>query len=104
MMEGKEQFAEYGGEKSLQEILEELSLYCSINFADVHENNIKLILPDKILKQYTKTMFAKERIVIKGNIVQEPVVLEHPVLWIAGGTVALFSLDEHTVTKKRKKK
>jgi hypothetical protein len=95
---------EYGYQKSLQEILEELSIYCSVNFVYHEDNKIKLILPDKIMKQYSKIAFAKERIILNGNIVHEPKPIMKPVLYTAGGTIALFTDEDYTVTKKRRKK
>lgn len=97
------QWSEYGHQKSLQEILEELSVYCAMNGLPA-KNKIKLILPEEILMHYRKIWFAKERIVLDGNIVAEPIPLNKPVLYTDTGTIALFSSEEHTVSKKRKKK
>ena len=45
-------FSDYGHQKGLQEILEELSFYCSVNFVDAKDNEIKLVLPKKVFDKY----------------------------------------------------
>ena len=56
--------SEYGEQKSLQEILEELVVYCASVSTGI--NRIQVILPQNILDSYSLSMAAKERIVLFG--------------------------------------
>jgi len=81
-------FAEYGAEENLQEILERLSLYCTLAGCD--NPQISVILPKKAQDYYNREFQAKERVehVGKpGNFRQ---------LWCSG-VVTLFNSDEHEV-------
>lgn len=106
----EEAFSDYGYQKTLQEILEELSTYCVMNhLIGERENKIKIILPDKVIRGYNKIWYAKERIIIDGQIVNrnDPVYMDHiknSILHVNGGTIALYSDKEYSITKKRKKK
>jgi hypothetical protein len=50
---------EYGYKKTLQEILEELALHCQIITGK--SCNIKLILPDEVVEDYTKQFYPVEK-------------------------------------------
>ena len=59
--------SEYGKEKPLMEILQELVTYCNLTcYSDV-EVNLKLNLPRSTVEHFSKTFLPNERAVLSGE-------------------------------------
>lgn len=83
--------SEYGETKSLQEILEELALYCAVNMAD--PNGIRVIIPKKALEAFSRSFAAKERIVLTGDAPKSNSTIT--AVWNSSGCVRIHTLEEN---------
>lgn len=83
-------FKEYSNDLSLQNILEELSLYCMHNMIDA--NGIRIILPKKVIEKHSLSFKPVEKIVVGSVEEKDPVIkTQH----FAGGIIHLHSLEEN---------
>jgi uncharacterized protein YfaA (DUF2138 family) len=83
---------EYGIEVSLQEILEQLSLYCAL--AGESNPRITVVLPEAALDKFSKSFIPKEvvRIPLGSHDVLDNNQSTHiSRLWVNGGTIELYS-------------
>lgn len=86
-------FEEYGPQKGLQEILEELSVYCML--AGVDNPQITVILPKRVQDAFNAEFMPKERIVSPLPSSNRSAVTE---LWCSG-VVTIHNSDDYEVRK-----
>lgn len=85
---------EYGNEKSLQEILEDLAVYCALNMAD--SNGIRVILPQKAIDAHNAAFFKKQPIVLTGEaIVSKEQPPKDESKWTSGGCIYIHSIEDN---------
>lgn len=80
---------EYGKYGDLQEILEDLTVYCALNFAN--SNDIKVILPKKIIEQFSIGF----RPIAKTTLTDTAKDMAIRTLWTSMGTVSLHSIEDN---------
>jgi hypothetical protein len=80
----------YGSQKSLVEILEELSLYCLQETGK--KCDIKLVLPDEVLNRFILQFTAKEKYTFPEE--SDPNKMEAPSVHGTGGTVSLVKQSD----------
>jgi len=85
-------FEEYGTQKTLVEIMEELLLYC--NIAGVTDAEVSIILPKRIVDHLKQEVGAKER--------QHPSKIPIKVgsIRVSGGKVSIYNDEENEVVVK----
>ena len=87
----KDMFPQYGKAKELQEILEELAIFCGMSMAN--PDNVRVILPRKVIDAFSLSMYAKERVVIPNTL---PLVsLPTLKMYCCEGNIYLHSLEEN---------
>lgn len=85
----------YTDETSLTEILELLTLHCSLMGLD--NPKVQIILPKTVLDAYSLTFSAKERIRFLGEPQPDPEEVELKTLYTCDGIVELFSDEKASV-------
>ena len=89
--------SEYGKSFSLMEILDELTSHCQLITGK--KEKIKLILPKKVIENFSLMAKPKERIILYGEV-QDPVNWKVSSLYGHGGIVELFNDEDNEVTIK----
>ncbi len=89
---------EYGEQKSLQEILEDLLVYCAANMANVDE--IRVILPQKAIDAFNLQFYAKERVTLTGSVSVQDQVEPLPTIckWKYSGCIHIHSIEGNEET------
>jgi hypothetical protein len=80
---------EYGEQKGLQEILEDLALYCARNMAQT--DGIRVILPKKAVEAFNVTLNAKERIVLTGPVPE----MDLDTKWTSSGCITIHVIEDN---------
>lgn len=85
-------FSEYGEEKSLQGILEDLVLYCAMNMAN--PKNIRVILPKKAIESHNKSVDAKQKVTLtdKDLLKNEVVIMPQ---WTSQGSIWIHAIEDN---------
>ena len=89
----------YGEVKSLYEILEELTSHCAA--LSLETPKIKIILPKKVIENFSTSFAPKERIVLYGETPRINPYLIKSVNTFSG-TIELFNDEDNEVTTKDK--
>lgn len=93
--------SEYGEQKGLQQILEDLIVYCN-NVNPLESASVKIVLPKNVLKAFSNSFEAKERIVLHGEPKKESEVVLKQINYSGGGIVEIFSDETDEVISKDK--
>lgn len=95
------QFEEYGLQKGLQEILEELTLFCSTQLP-TSEIRLSVVLPKEILQRFSTTWIPNQ----KFNSIRRTLSPTANItsLYSSGGIIDIYEDSKYKVSKKRKKK
>lgn len=81
---------EYGQEKGLQEILEDLVVYCALNMA--RTDGIRVILPQRAIDAHNLTFSKKERIVLSGPV---PELKGDEPKFTSSGCIHIHSIEDN---------
>lgn len=90
----EEVLTEYGGQKSLQEIIEDLAVHCmAITGKDAQ---FKIMLPKEVVEKFNSSFSAKQRI---GTPVEGIKISK---MYVAGGVCRVYDTEDYAVVKVEK--